>query len=46
VGLMLLDAQGESHAPATQKSGGGGASKAAMKNASGMISKFLGKFKA
>lgn len=44
VGLMLLDAQGASHVPASQKPGGGG--KAAMKNASGMVSKFLDRFKA
>lgn len=44
VGLMLLDAQGASQAKPTQKSAAAG--KAAMKNATGMISKFLGKFKA
>jgi cell division protein FtsA len=42
VGLMLLDAQGASHAPHAQKAGG----KAAMKNAGGIISKFLDRFKA
>jgi cell division protein FtsA len=44
VGLMLLDAQGTSHTQHAQKSNGG--SKTTMKNASGMISKFLDRFKA
>jgi cell division protein FtsA len=44
VGLMLLDSQGTSHSPASQKSNNG--SKAAIKNASGVISKFLDRFKA
>jgi cell division protein FtsA len=44
VGLMLLDAQGVKHAPHAQSHGA--SSKAAIKNASGMISKFLDRFKA
>ncbi|HMH70222.1 MAG TPA: cell division protein FtsA [Candidatus Saccharimonadales bacterium] len=44
VGLMLLDSQGATNAHTPQKSGGG--SKAAIKNAGGVISKFLDKFKA
>lgn len=48
VGLMLIDAQGASHAQPSHKSGGSGVSngKAAIKNAGGMISKFLDRFKA
>jgi cell division protein FtsA len=47
VGLMLIDAQGASHAQPSHKSGGGvGNGKAAIKNAGGMISKFLDRFKA
>jgi cell division protein FtsA len=45
VGLMLLDAQGASHAPATAHKAGAG-SKAALKSAGGVISKFLDRFKA
>jgi cell division protein FtsA len=44
VGLMLIDAQGGGRVPQAQKMGVSG--KAAMKNASGFISKFLGRFKA
>jgi cell division protein FtsA len=44
VGLMLLDAQGVNRTQRTQKSNNG--SKTAMKSASGMISKFLDRFKA
>lgn len=45
VGLMLLDAQGASQAPATAHKGSGGG-KAAIKSAGGVISKFLDRFKA
>lgn len=44
VGLMLLDSEGATNARTPQKSGGG--SKTAIKNAGGVISKFLDKFKA
>ena len=44
VGLMLLDAQGASRMQTSQKSGSN--SKAVIKNASGIISKFLDRFKA
>ena len=45
VGLMLLDSQGNTYEGTTSKHSAN-AGKAAIKNASGMISKFLGKFKA
>jgi cell division protein FtsA len=44
VGLMLIDSQDSQHSQHTSKHAIGG--KAAIKNASGMISKFLDKFKA
>jgi cell division protein FtsA len=46
VGLMLIDVHGASHIAGRHeaKSGGGGA--AALKNATGMVSKFLDRFKA
>lgn len=44
VGLMLLDSQGVKHVPHTQNHSASG--KAAIKNASGMITKFLDRFKA
>lgn len=43
VGLMLIDAQGGSKSQFTQTQTGG--SKAAIKSASGVMSRFLGKFK-
>jgi cell division protein FtsA len=46
VGLMLIDAQGASQAQAPRKSGNSVSGKAAIKNAGGMISKFLDRFKA
>jgi len=48
VGLMLLDAQGAGAQTqhGQRGSSGAAASKAAIKNASGIISRFLGKFKA
>ncbi len=45
VGLMLLDSQGNTYEGTTSKHSAN-AGKVAIKNASGMISKFLGKFKA
>jgi len=44
VGLMLLDAQGATFSQPSQKSNGNG--KAAIKNASGLITKYMNKFKA
>jgi cell division protein FtsA len=44
VGLMLVDASGANHGHSTQKTGGG--TGAALKSASGFVSKFLGRFKA
>jgi cell division protein FtsA len=44
VGLMLIDSQDSQHVSHTSKHAGAG--KAAFKNAGGMISKFLDKFKA
>jgi cell division protein FtsA len=47
VGLMLIDAQGASQAQPSRKSGNSvSGGKAAIKNAGGMISKFLDRFKA
>jgi cell division protein FtsA len=46
VGLMLLDAQDTSRTATSQKRSGAGGGKAAMKNAGGIISKFLDRFKA
>lgn len=44
VGLMLLDAQGDVFSQASQKQNG--SSKATIKNAGGLITKFMNKFKA
>lgn len=46
VGLMLLDAQDVSRDTGSGKRTGSASGKAAMKNASGLISKFLDRFKA
>jgi cell division protein FtsA len=46
VGLMLIDAQGASQSQPSRKSGNSVSGKAAIKNAGGMISKFLDRFKA
>jgi cell division protein FtsA len=46
VGLMLIDAENGTRVHHAHKSNAGGGSKAAIKNASGFVSKFLGRFKA